>query len=219
MKRFFIFALTAAILIFSAALGKSAPQSKVAYITIDDGPTLNTPNIIACLKSHGAGAAFFVLKNRIELYPDYIRQMENEGFTIGLHGVSHSMEIYAAPTSPLNEMNETNDALYRLIGRRSKLVRTPYGSNPNLTERQRQLLETAGYKIFDWNVDPRDSIGEVVDKAAVLRNLKEGLKKAGSPAVILLHDRKSTANALDEILSLIEAEGYELKNLTENITF
>ena len=81
-----------------------------------------------------------------------------------------------------------------------------------MSDRQRELLEAAGYEILDWNVDPRDSIGSVVDRTTVLRNLKSGLEKAGSPAVILLHDRKSTSNALDEILSLIEAEGYVLKN-------
>lgn len=219
LKRFFIFALTALILLFSAALGESAPKNKVAYVTFDDGPTLNTPKILDCLRSHNAGATFFVLKDRIELYPDFIKRMDAEGFAIGLHGVSHSTEIYATATGPLNEMNETGDALFRLIGRRSSIVRTPYGSKPNLSDRQRQLLETAGYKIYDWNVDPRDSIGAVVDKGAVLRNLKEGLKKAGDTAVVLLHDRKSTTDALDEILSIIEAEGYELKNLDEDVEF
>ncbi len=219
MKRAFVFGLTAAIILFSAIMGNTAPKEKAAYITFDDGPTLNTPHIIETLKRHNAGAAFFVLKDRIETYPDYIRMMENEGFAIGLHGVSHSTGIYATPTSPLTEMNETNEALYKLLGRRSRLVRTPYGSVPNLTGRQRKLLETAGYKIFDWNVDPRDSIGKTVDKTAVLRNLRAGLENAGPTAVILLHDRKSTANALDEILSLIEAAGYRLETLTENTEF
>ncbi len=215
MKRFFMLA-AAAVLVFSSFIGKGAPQNKVAYITIDDGPTLNTPYIIDCLKRRGAGATFFVLKERIELYPDYIKKMENEGFGIGLHGVSHSMDIYSSPTRPLSEMNETNDALYRLIGRRSALARTPYGSRANLSERQLKLLNTAGYRMVDWNVDPRDSVGAIIDKTAVLKNLKTGLDEVGSPAVILLHDRKSTAAALEEILELLEAEGYELRTLTEN---
>ncbi len=218
MKRYRLAAflcLTAAIVIFSSLMGRGAAEEKVAYVTFDDGPTLNTPNIIDCLERHGAGAAFFVLKDRIELYPDFIRKMEQGGFTIGLHGVSHSLDIYSEPARPLREMNQTADALYGVIGRRSSLVRTPYGSRPNMSDRQRELLEAAGYEILDWNVDPRDSIGSVVDRTTVLRNLKSGLEKAGSPAVILLHDRKSTANALDEILSLIEAEGYVLKNYPE----
>ncbi len=219
MRRFLFFAMAAAIILFSVIVNGAAPQKKVAFITIDDGPTLNTPNIIETLKAHKAGAAFFVLKDRIETYPDYIRMMENEGFTIGLHGVSHNGDIYATPTSPLNEMNETNDALYRLLGRRSMVVRTPFGSKPSLTDRQRELLTAAGYCIFDWNVDPRDSIGAVVDKEAVLRNLKEGLEDAGPTAVILLHDRKSTADNLDRILTLVEEAGYEFGTLDENTVF
>ena len=219
MRRFAFFALAAAIILFSVIVNSAPAPKKVAYITIDDGPTLNTPNIIETLKRHKAGAAFFVLKDRIETYPDYIKMMECGGFTIGLHGVSHNGNIYAAPTSPLNEMNETNEALYKLLGRRSMVVRTPFGSKPNLTDRQRELLETAGYKIFDWNVDPRDSIGKIVDKEAVLRNLKEGLEDAGPTAVILLHDRKSTADNLERILTLIEEAGYEFGTLDEDTVF
>ncbi len=219
MRRFVFFSLAAVIIIFSVIVDGAAPEKKVAYITIDDGPTLNTPHIIDTLRKHGAGAAFFVLKDRIETYPDYIKMMDGSGFTVGLHGVSHNGDIYATPTSPLTEMNETNDALYKLLGRRSRVVRTPYGSKPNLTDRQRQLLETAGYKIFDWNVDPRDSIGAVVDRSAVLENLRSGLEEAGPTAVILLHDRKSTSEALDEILSIIEAAGYEFGTLDENTVF
>lgn len=219
MRRFAFFALAAAIILFSVIVNSAPAPKKVAYITIDDGPTLNTPNIIDTLKRHKAGAAFFVLKDRIETYPDYIKMMECGGFTIGLHGVSHNGNIYAAPTSPLNEMNETNEALYKLLGRRSMVVRTPFGSKPNLTDRQRELLETAGYKIFDWNVDPRDSIGKIVDKEAVLRNLKEGLEDAGPTAVILLHDRKSTADNLERILTLIEEAGYEFGTLDEDTVF
>ncbi len=219
MRRFVFFALAAAIILFSVIVNSAPAPKKVAYITIDDGPTLNTPNIIETLKRHKAGAAFFVLKDRIETYPDYIKMMECGGFTIGLHGVSHNGNIYAAPTSPLNEMNETNEALYKLLGRRSMVVRTPFGSKPNLTDRQRELLETAGYKIFDWNVDPRDSIGKIVDKEAVLRNLKKGLEDAGPTAVILLHDRKSTADNLERILTLIEEAGYEFGTLDEDTVF
>ncbi len=219
MRRFVFFSLAAMIIVFSVIVDGAAPEKKVAYITIDDGPTLNTPHIIETLRNHNAGAAFFVLKDRIETYPDYIKMMESAGFTVGLHGVSHNGDIYATPTSPLTEMNETNEALYKLVGHRSRVVRTPYGSKPNLTDRQRQLLETAGYKIFDWNVDPRDSIGAVVDRSAVLRNLQSGLEEAGPTAVILLHDRKSTSEALDEILSVVESAGYEFGTLDENTTF
>ncbi len=214
MKRSVILGLTAAIILFSASIAGTAPQKKVAYITIDDGPTLNTPRIMDALKRHNAGAVFFVLKDRIEAYPDYIRMMEYEGFAIGLHGESHSIDIYSEPTRPLLEMNRTNEALYSLLGRKSDLVRTPYGSRGNLSQRQRQLLETSGFKIIDWNVDPRDSVGKVIDKDQVLRNLKAGLDSAGTPAIVLLHDRKSTADNMDQLLSLIEAAGYTMETLT-----
>lgn len=217
-KGFLTFFVTAAIFVFSVAAAKTFPNDsseKIAYITIDDGPTLNTPRIMDILEKHKASATFFVLKDRIELYPDYIRRMDAEGFAIGLHGVSHSTDIYSSPTRPLEEMNQCSDALFKLTGTKSKLIRTPYGSSPYLTKRQRELLEAAGYKIFDWSIDPKDSIGERIDKNAVLENLEKGLESGASPAVILLHDRKSTADNLEAIICLLESRGYTLKALEE----
>ena len=106
----------------------AADAPRVAYITFDDGPTLNTPNIINTLDKYNAKATFFVLEERIVLYPDYIKQIINSGNAIGLHGVSHSLAIYSSPLSPLNEMEKTNKSLEALTGRRSMLVRVPYGS-------------------------------------------------------------------------------------------
>ena len=96
----------------------AADAPRVAYITFDDGPTLNTPNIINTLDKYNAKATFFVLEERIVLYPDYIKQIINSGNAIGLHGVSHSLAIYSSPLSPLNEMEKTNKSLEALTGRR-----------------------------------------------------------------------------------------------------
>ena len=73
----------------------AADAPRVAYITFDDGPTLNTPNIINTLDKYNAKATFFVLEERIVLYPDYIKQIINSGNAIGLHGVSHSLAMAA----------------------------------------------------------------------------------------------------------------------------
>ena len=182
-------------------------MGKVAYITFDDGPTLNTPKIVQTLEKYGAKATFFVLEERIIRYPDFIKQIALGGNSIGLHGVSHSQAIYSTPTSPLEEMEKTNKALKALLGEGSSLVRVPFGSSYRLSALQAQNLQDRGYKIWDWNVDPRDSVGEIIPEK-VMANLRRDLRKCKGDAVILLHDRKSTANLLPMVLHYLKEEGY-----------
>lgn len=187
---------------------------KIAYITFDDGPTLNTPRIVETLEKYDAKATFFVLEERIVMYPDYIKEIKHSGNALGLHGVSHSEAIYYTDTSPLEEMEKTNNALRNLLGSGSRLVRVPFGSCYKLTQKQAQNLSKGGYIVWDWNVDPRDSVGKIVPQK-VLANMRKDLKKCDGDAVILLHDRKSTADLLPQLLQCLKDEGYKMLPLSE----
>lgn len=195
----------------------AAPPGKTAYITFDDGPTLNTPEIVEILERYGAKATFFVLEERIVRYPDYIRKIYYGDNALGLHGVSHSEAIYATPSSPLEEMEKANKSLESILGKRSSLVRVPFGSAYRLTGRQAEILKDNGYTIWDWNVDPRDSVGEIVPEK-VMKNLRRDLKRCKGDPVILLHDRKSTAKLLPVILEYLKEEGYAMLPLSEKLS-
>ena len=189
-------------------------DEKFVYITFDDGPTLNTPEIIETLEKYNAKATFFVLEERIVMYPEYIKQIIHSKNAIGLHGVSHSEEIYATETSPLEEMEKTNIALEHLTGEKSKLVRVPFGSSYRLTQMQAEKLWENGYMIWDWNVDPRDSVGKIVPEK-VLANLRRDLAKCKDTPVILFHDRKSTAKLLPAVLEYLKKEGYTMLPISD----
>lgn len=190
---------------------------KVVYITFDDGPTLNTPSILQTLEKYDAKATFFVLEERIMLYPDFIKQIHHSGNALGLHGVSHSEAIYYTPTSPLEEMEKTNKALESVIGEESILVRVPFGSSYRLTSQQAKNLENEGYAIWDWNVDPRDSVGRIIPER-IMANLRRDLMRCKTVPVILLHDRKSTAAILPQMLEYLKNEGYTMLAISEKQT-
>lgn len=192
-------------------------EEKIVYITFDDGPTLNTPHILETLERYDAKATFFVLEERIILYPDYIKQIYHSKNALGLHGVSHSEAIYYTPTSPLEEMEKTNKALKSVIGEGSNLVRVPFGSSYRLSGQQAKNLEDNGYIIWDWNVDPRDSVGKIIPEK-VMSNLRRDLARCKDTPVILLHDRKSTASLLPQMLEYLKNEGYTMLPLSEKQT-
>lgn len=192
----------------------ASEESKIVYITFDDGPTLNTPDILKTLDEYGAKATFFVLEERIVAYPEYIKQIIHSGNSVGLHGVSHSEQIYSTETSPLEEMEKTNFALENLTGIRSKLVRVPFGSSYKMTKKQAENLHNNGYIMWDWNVDPRDSVGKIIPER-VLSNLKKGLSGCKGTPVILFHDRKSTAKLLPAVLDYLSKDGYVMLPISE----
>lgn len=192
-------------------------EKKIAYLTFDDGPTLNTPDIVDTLTRYNAKATFFVLEERINLYPDFIKKIVHSGNSIGLHGISHSEAIYETETSPLEEMKKTEKTLRNLLGSGSKLVRVPFGSGYRLTKEQAKKLTDNGYIIWDWNVDPRDSVGQIVPQR-VMDNLRRGLSSCDGAPVILLHDRKSTMRMLPMMLEYLSREGYTLLPISEKQT-
>ena len=192
-------------------------EKKIAYLTFDDGPTLNTPDIVDTLSRYNAKATFFVLEERINLYPDFIKKIVHNGNGIGLHGISHSEAIYENETSPIEEMKKTEKTLRTLLGSGSKLVRVPFGSGYRLTKTQAEHLTDNGYIIWDWNVDPRDSVGKIVPQR-VMDNLRRGLSSCDGAPVILLHDRKSTLRMLPMMLEYLIGEGYSLAPISEKQT-
>lgn len=196
----------------------SEDRCKEVYITFDDGPTANTPKILDTLDKYNAKATFFVLSDRIKQYPEYMIRMKAEGHSIGLHGTSHDFhKIYSAPSVPLSEMNDANDALFSVLGFRTRLARTPYGSYPNMSKEQYKILCAARFLLWDWTVDPRDSIGESVPVSEIMRNIRRDIKSADVP-IVLLHDRKSTASCLDTVLKYFSDAGYSFRAIDESMT-
>lgn len=194
----------------------SADKEKIVYLTFDDGPTHNTPKILDTLAKYNAKATFFVLENRIKEYPEYMKRLVYEGHQIGLHGVSHDVNvIYSTPSEPLYEMNRANETLYNTLGFKTRLIRTPYGSYPYMNLEQYKILKAANYALWDWTVDPRDGVG-APDISSILSRIKTDLKGNQFP-IILLHDKKSTANCLDSILSYFSSQGYTFALIDEKM--
>ncbi|MBR5535776.1 MAG: polysaccharide deacetylase [Clostridia bacterium] len=213
MKRI-IFLLICSITILSVAVFASTDSEKTVYITFDDGPTHNTPVILDTLKKYNAKATFFVLNDRITENPDLLRRIIAEGHSIGLHGSSHDVNvIYSTPSKPLEEMNKANENLYNTVGFKTRLIRTPYGSYPYMNLEQYKILKAANYNLWDWTVDPRDGVGTpTID--TMLNRITNDLKGNENP-IVLLHDRKSTANNLDSILNYFSSRNYTFDVLTE----
>ncbi|MED3572236.1 polysaccharide deacetylase family protein [Cytobacillus praedii] len=188
------------------------------YLTFDDGPSAYTTSILESLNSHGMKATFFMLEPNMKKYPDELNQIINEGHVPALHGVSHNVsKIYRSEQTVVDEMKQGQATLLNLTGALTHLIRTPYGSAPYMKPSYKEAVQAAGFQLWDWTIDSNDwrySNGEFVGK--VIQQM-ENYRYKSSPIVILLHDRKSTAEHLPSLLTYLQSHGYETDVLNEKL--
>ncbi|MCQ6282924.1 polysaccharide deacetylase family protein [Bacillus sp. EB600] len=200
----------------------NAPQvntnSKTVYLTFDDGPESFSSEIIALLEKYHFKATFFMLDGNIKKYPNSARLMVKMGESVGLHGVTHSRKLfYASVVSVLGEMNQDRNTLKEITGVDSVLIRTPFGSVPNLTPEEKKAVLDNGYLMWDWNIDSRDwyfKDGRFVDN--VIEQLQRKARKAG-PIVILMHEKKETLAQLPRLFDYLSQNHYECKVIDRTV--
>lgn len=193
----------------------SKTENKTVYITFDDGPNSNTTKILDLLNKYDMKATFFLLENKINLYPEVVTRILNEGHSIGLHGQSHEKAVfYANDNSVLSEISNTKNTLLDKFGYDTKLVRVPYGSKPHLTKAQYSSLINSGYKIWDWNIDSTDTY-QNANVSSIVNNTLDKLNQYEN-SVILFHEKQITVSSLPTILDYIKNNNYESKIISEN---
>lgn len=193
-------------------------QGKVAYLTFDDGPNGNTSEILNILKQKNVKATFFMLGSSIISHKEEAKRISEEGHALGVHSLTHNFKtVYASPESFLHEMNSANNLLFETTGKKTFLMRAPYGSKPYMKQEYRDLVTSWGYRIWDWNVDSRDSINKYTTPDEVYNNVVNQV--AGKEKVVILfHDREHTVKALGNIIDYLQSNGYKVNKINDKMT-
>ena len=205
---------------------KEEAEQKVAYLTFDDGPSENTTPILDLLKANHVKATFFVLgkKGKGDLY----RRIVEEGHTIAVHSNTHDYaKIYQSVEAFMEDVNTLRDFIEEETGVKPTIFRFPGGSNNLVSHRYGGAdimdkiipeVEAAGYTYFDWNVDSQDASKSHQDKDVIVNAVLTQAKYMDN-AVVLMHDapaKKTTVEALPEILQGLKEQGFIFKPLTED---
>ncbi|HSQ89745.1 polysaccharide deacetylase family protein [Romboutsia sp.] len=191
----------------------SENNEKVAYITIDDGPSKYTESIIKILNKYNAKATFFMIDRNMKNYPEQVKNIIENKNTAGFHSVSHDIhKLYENDSSAKEEFDVNRQTFYEITGKKSYVVRLPYGSKPYAPSESYETLVEAGYKLWDWDIDTEDW---KFNASQIIENVK-GYSKNKNEIVILMHEKKQTVEALDGILKYLVSEGYQLLPIDEN---
>lgn len=159
-------------------------------LSFDDGPDpASTPIILEALKQEDVKATFFVIGNRVINNGALVQRIAREGHDVGNHSWSHP--DFTKLTSPqmAQQITDTQTAVTNLGVPAPFMFRPPYGA---VNEAVRQQIPLA---IVRWNVDPKDW---AQTDPNVIAQTVEAQAKPG--AIILMHDKPATAQAVDKII-------------------
>ena len=186
------------------------PKPKLAALTFDDGPSgQRTLDILTTLKETETKATFFILGERISVFPEAFTQVIASGHELGNHTWSHRLTQWSGPITIQKELNLTANAIVEFGGKKPTIMRPPGGfiSNP--------LKEKANMPIVMWSLDTRDWQAATADDVynRVIEQIHPG-------AIILLHDHEQvTVEALPRIITELKAQGYQFLTVSELLAF
>lgn len=182
----------------------SVPE-KVVLLTFDDGPKdekmIN--RMIDTLDKHKAKAIFFVNGYRAKEHPELLKLIHDRGQIIGNHSWDHIDLKKESKQKVEKQIGDVQEIVKEATGTEPKFFRPPFGSGGDTVKEvaleHELLFMTWSNGSLDWESKNKNKPDAVVSN--VLEQLHPGSN-------ILMHELPWTAEALDTLLTKLEAKGY-----------
>ena len=185
-------------------------QPKEVVLTFDDGPSpANTREILAALAKECTKATFFVVGEMIAVHPEVVKEVAEQGHTIGVHSWSHPNLAQLSLDDVKHEVEATFDAAQKA----SPAPIAPFFRYPYLSSSQTTVDYMKSRNIGQFAVDIDSQDWRVRSTKPVVARVMAGLKARGR-GIILMHDiHKWTADAVPQVLAQLKAGGYKVVQL------
>ncbi|MCR4594680.1 MAG: polysaccharide deacetylase [Clostridiales bacterium] len=205
--------------------GIEIPNSfKTVYLTFDDGPSSNTPEILRILDEYNVKATFFVMNKGSN--NKYMKDIVDKGHTIALHTYTHDYAtVYASKDAYFDDLQKIHDLVQEETGVDSKIIRFPGGSSNTVSKNYCEGIMTdltkevtdKGYVYFDWNVINGDATGKKTSVEIQLDYISS-YPKDSKTLVVLMHDsskKNVTVEALPQIIEYYQSLGMNFGVISE----
>ncbi len=173
-------------------------SNKKILLTFDDGPIPETTEIILNqLKNYQLRAVFFCVGDNIRKYPSLVKEILNEGHSIGNHTFNHKILKKLSYQEKLIEIESFNKIMEDNFGYNVKYFRPPHGKFQLTTN---SLLKKFGLKNIMWSLltyDYKNNL-EVV-KFAVKNYLS-------SNSIVVLHDSMKSKDIIIDSIKVLNEE-------------
>ncbi len=171
---------------------------KVAWLTIDDGPSADTAAILDLLDAHAAKATFFVVAERARAQPELLREILRRGHELGNHSASHPQAwFWALPPSRMRaEIEGAQRTLQAITGTAPRWFRAVVGmANPFVGP----VLRDASLARVAWSARGYDAV--LRDPAPVVARIERDLAPG---AIVLLHEGARHGRNVEMIALLLQ---------------
>lgn len=191
--------------LFGPVVRSLATREKVVWLTIDDGPSADTPAVLDLLDRYGARATFFLVADNVRRHPDLARAIVERGHDVGNHSDTHPEKWFWAlgPARMRREIESAQADITRLSGRTPRWFRAVVGmANPFVSAPLRDL----GLARVAWNARGFDGVAGDVD--AVVGRIERALKPG---AIVLMHEgapHGRNVEMLERVLQRLDTLGY-----------
>ena len=196
--------------LFGGLVDRVDTTEKVVALTLDDGPSGLTPEVLQTLEDADVPVTFYVTGRELEERPELGRAMVEAGHELGNHTASHRRMIFVGGGTVAEEIEHT-DAAIRAAGFDGEITfRPPYGKK--LVALPRYLADHDRTTVM-WDVEP-DS--EAADTDTIVRT---ALEQTRPGSIVLLHvmypSRATSLAAIPGIVDGLRAKGYRFVTVSE----
>jgi peptidoglycan-N-acetylglucosamine deacetylase len=191
--------------LYSPVLVRLPTTQRCVWLTIDDGPSADTPEVLDLLDAHAAKATFFVVGERARMHPDLIRDIVRRGHTLGNHSATHPAGWFWAlgPRRMDGEITRAQAILQDITGSAPRWFRAVVGfANPFVSA----PLKRHGLARVAWTARGFDAV--VADPRKVLASIERQLRPG---AIVLLHEGAAhgrNVETLGLVLQRLQVLGY-----------
>jgi peptidoglycan/xylan/chitin deacetylase (PgdA/CDA1 family) len=178
-------------------------SSKEVWLTIDDGPTDDTPALLDALDARNVKATFFVKGALVQQHPELVRLMCARGHHVANHSQTHPSGAFwcLPPGSIAAQIDACSAAIENVTGERPRLFRAPVGmKNPFV----HPALARRGMTLAGWSVRGFDSFGDDVERVVqrIVPRIDDG-------SIIVMHQGRSFSVAcVSRVVDELQARGY-----------
>jgi peptidoglycan-N-acetylglucosamine deacetylase len=179
-------------------------------LTFDDGPAPRTTRpILQALAAQCTKATFFMVGEMAAEHPEMVREVMEQGHTVGTHTWSHANLRRQSSDRMKAQIEMAFTAVEKAAGGPiAPFFRYPYLS---FNDPAVAYLKSRNIGQFDIDVDSFDWRSR--NASAVIRRVMSTLEHRGR-GIILLHDiHGSTAAAVPGLLAALKAKGYRVVHL------
>jgi peptidoglycan-N-acetylglucosamine deacetylase len=157
-------------------------------LTFDDGPSADTPQLLAMLRQHNIKATFCVVGVAVQEFPQYVQEIVKDGHTLCNHTWKHDDKLGKKSADTIRaDLQRTNDEIRKAVpDAQIKYFRHPGG---NFTPSAVQIAADLGMISLGWTVDPSDWNTKKWAGNQMTQHIITTVRNTTKPgAVILSHD-------------------------------